>query len=149
VWRLGNTTFFGGLMGALAKDSQGYYLIKRKEIYKDMKGIPAPFDPEKFRKEGHTLVDTLADYLQNALSGKEMAVLPWNDPEKLAGFFSFDSCWGAGEPFNDFIRRILENSIHIHHPNYIGHLLSFAPLFLITALPYMKWVRLIWQWRGT
>ena len=92
-----------------------------------MKGIPSPFDPEKFRKEGHTLVNTLADYLKDALSGKKMAVLPWNDPEKLAELFSFDSGGGAREPFDDFIRRILDNSIHIHHPHYIGHQVT-APL---------------------
>jgi hypothetical protein len=34
--------------------------------------IPTPFDPEEFRKEGHTLVDTLADYLKDALSGTSL-----------------------------------------------------------------------------
>jgi len=83
--------------------------------------IPSPFDSENFRKEGHTIVDTLADYLKNALSGKEMPVLPWNEPDKLARLFSFDSGGGDKEPFDLFIRRIIENSIHIHHPHYIGH----------------------------
>lgn len=83
--------------------------------------IPTPFDPEFFRKNGHTLVDTLADYLKEALSGKEMPVLPWNEPDKLTEMFSFDSGGGEKEPFDKFIRRIIDNSIHIHHPNYIGH----------------------------
>lgn len=83
--------------------------------------IPTPFDPEFFRKNGHTLVDILADYLNDALSGKEMAVLPWNEPDKLAQLFSFDSGGGDKEPFDLFIRRIIDNSIHIHHPHYIGH----------------------------
>ena len=34
--------------------------------------IPVPFNPDDFRKEGHILVDTLSDYLEDALSGKEM-----------------------------------------------------------------------------
>lgn len=83
--------------------------------------ITTPFDPEFFRKNGHTLVDTLADYLKDALSGKEMPVLPWNDPDKLARLFSFDSGGGEKEPFDSFIRRIINHSIHIHHPHYIGH----------------------------
>ncbi len=83
--------------------------------------IPTPFDPEKFRKEGHTLVDTLADYLNDALTGKEMPVLPWNEPDKLAELFSFNSGGGAMEPFDLYIRRIINHSIHIHHPHYIGH----------------------------
>ena len=83
--------------------------------------IPSPFDPEVFRKEGHTLVDTLSDYLGEALSGTEMPVLPWNDPDKLTETFSFDSAGGENEPINTFIRRIIDYSIHIHHPHYIGH----------------------------
>ena len=90
-------------------------MIKSKSI------IPSPFDPEKFRKDGHILVDQLADYLDDALSGKVMPVLPWKDPDKLAEDFSFDSAGGEDEPLDAFIKRILDKSIHIHHPHYIGH----------------------------
>lgn len=83
--------------------------------------IPTPFKPEGFRKEGHKLVDTLSDYLDDALSGKEMAVLPWNDPDQLTEYFSLDSAGGENESLQDFIKRIIDNSIHIHHPHYIGH----------------------------
>jgi len=83
--------------------------------------IPAPFNPEEFRNEGHKVVDILSDYLQKALSGDKMAILPWNDPEKLAEIFSFRSGGGAEEPLESFIKRIIDYSIHIHHPNYIGH----------------------------
>jgi L-2,4-diaminobutyrate decarboxylase len=83
--------------------------------------IPSPFNPEKFRKDGHALVDQLSDYLNDALTGKEMAVLPWNDPDKLAEDFSFDSAGGEDERIDAFIKRIIDNSIHIHHPHYIGH----------------------------
>lgn len=83
--------------------------------------IPAPFDTDNFRKEGHTLVDTLSDYLNDALSGKEMAVLPWNDPDQLTEYFSLDSAGGENESLEAFIKRIIDNSIHIHHPHYIGH----------------------------
>jgi L-2,4-diaminobutyrate decarboxylase len=83
--------------------------------------IPSPFDPEEFRKEGHLLVDTLSDYLKAALSGNEMAVLPWNDPDQLAEAFSFESAGGEKEPPGLFFKRIIDQSIHIHHPHYIGH----------------------------
>jgi L-2,4-diaminobutyrate decarboxylase len=94
--------------------------------------IPSPFDPEDFRKEGHILVDHLSDYLGDALSGKEMPVLPWNDPDLLAEKFSFGSADGEAEPLDDFIKRIIDNSIHIHHPRYIGHQVT-CPL-PVTAL---------------
>ena len=88
---------------------------------KNKTNIPSPFDPEAFRKEGHTLVDTLSDYLGEALSGKEMPVLPWNDPDQLAEYFAFDQGNSEKEPIIDFIKRIIDKSIHIHHPHYIGH----------------------------
>ena len=83
--------------------------------------IPSPFNPEEFRKEGHKLVDTLADYLGDALSGKEIPVLPSNDPERLAQMFSFESGGGENEPLNDFLKRVISGSNHLHHPHYIGH----------------------------
>jgi len=83
--------------------------------------IPTSFDPEEFRKEGHKLVDTLSDYLKKTLSGTEMPVLPWNDPDKLSEMFSFESGGGENESFDSFMKRIIDKSIHIHHPNYIGH----------------------------
>jgi L-2,4-diaminobutyrate decarboxylase len=83
--------------------------------------IPAPFDPEEFRKEGHSLVDILSDYLKDALSGKPMPVFPWTEPDKLTEIFSFESEGGEKEPPESFFRRIIERSIHIHHPDYIGH----------------------------
>ena len=33
--------------------------------------IPVPFDPEKFRNEGHKLVDSLANYLYDTLNAEE------------------------------------------------------------------------------
>jgi L-2,4-diaminobutyrate decarboxylase len=95
--------------------------IKKLIMTKTKSKISYPFDPEDFRKEGHLLVDTLSEYLNEALSGKEMPVLPWNDPDRLAEYFSFDSAGGEEESIDAFIKRIIDNSIHIHHSHYIGH----------------------------
>lgn len=83
--------------------------------------VSHPFDTNEFRKEGHLLVDTLSDYLKDALDGKEMPVLPWKNPEELTEMFSFDSAGGDKEPLDSYFKRIIQNSIHIHHPHYIGH----------------------------
>jgi L-2,4-diaminobutyrate decarboxylase len=102
-------------------------MIKSKSV------IPSPFNPDEFRKEGHLLVDTLSDYLEKALSGEDMPVLPWNDPDSLAEYFSFDSAGGEEESLNDFTKRIIENSIHIHNPHYIGHqVTSPLPVTVLT-----------------
>ena len=37
------------------------------------------YDPSSFRKEGHELVDMIANYLQDCLDHKNMPVLPWVD----------------------------------------------------------------------
>jgi L-2,4-diaminobutyrate decarboxylase len=95
--------------------------MKKLHLNENKSIIPSPFNPDVFRKEGHALVDTLSDYLEEALSGKEMPVLPWMEPGKLAESFSFDSSGGNKESMDHFIKRIIENSIHIHHPHYIGH----------------------------
>lgn len=97
--------------------------------------IPAPFDPEVFRKEGHILVDTLSEYLKKTLSGEEMPVLPWKDADQLTDFFSFGSAGGANEPPDAFIKRIIDYSIHIHHPHYIGHQVT-SPLPLTTLVQF-------------
>lgn len=95
--------------------------------------IPFPFNPEEFRKEGHKVVDTLSDYLYDTLSGNDMPVLPWNDPEKLVEMFSFESEGGETEPLVSFLKRIIDQSIHIHHPHYIGHqVTSPLPLTVLT-----------------
>lgn len=80
-----------------------------------------PFDPEKFRKEGHMLVDTLTEYLKKAFSDNEMAVLPWKPPEDMVSLFAFESGGGDKEPYQDFVQRILNNANHLHNPRYIGH----------------------------
>jgi L-2,4-diaminobutyrate decarboxylase len=94
--------------------------------------IPSPFNPEDFRKDGHKLVDTLSDYLSEIMTGKNWPVLPWHDPEELTEMFSFESGGGENESFEDFTKRIIRYSHHLHHPHYIGHQVT-SPLPL-TAL---------------
>lgn len=94
--------------------------------------IPAPFDPELFRHEGHKLVDILSDYLGTTLKGEEKIVLPWNEPDKLVEIFSFESGSGENESFAGFTGRILKYTNHLHHPHYVGHQVT-SPL-PVTAL---------------
>lgn len=95
--------------------------------------IPSPFSPDEFRKEGHKLVDILSDYLESALSRSQFPVLPWNDPENLAEYFSFESEGGENESLDSLFKRIIDKSIHIHHPRYIGHQVTSPLPFTILA----------------
>lgn len=86
-----------------------------------MRSVPPPFDPETFRTEGHKLIDLLSDYLRDALSGSEMPVLPVKEPEELAKYFAFSASADDSEPLTEFMKRVIDNSNHLHHPRYIGH----------------------------
>ncbi|PKP30953.1 MAG: pyridoxal-dependent decarboxylase [Bacteroidetes bacterium HGW-Bacteroidetes-17] len=88
------------------------------------------YNPETFRKEGHQLVDLLADYLQDCMSQKEMPVLPWIDPEmQHADWKNFLD--KKSTPL-EFYQKFLDQSNHLHHPNYIGH--QVVPPLPIAAL---------------
>ena len=97
--------------------------------------LPPQFDPEDFRKKGHEATDILADYLKEALNGGNMPVLPWNEPDRLAEIFSFESGNGEEESFEKYLKRIIEYSIHIHNPNYIGHQVT-SPLPLTVLVQF-------------
>lgn len=98
-----------------------FHLEANPYMNKQMNNRPKPFDTDEFRKEGHNIVDLLADYLNDALAGAEMPVFPWKVPDRLAEDFSFESGGGPEEPISLFLKRIIKQSIHIHHPRYIGH----------------------------
>jgi L-2,4-diaminobutyrate decarboxylase len=97
--------------------------------------IPLPFDPEEFRSGGHRIVDMLADYLNDALSGRDMTVLPWCHPDELTEMFSFSSGGGETEPLDSWVKRIIESSNHLHHPHYIGHQVT-SPLPLTAIVQF-------------
>jgi L-2,4-diaminobutyrate decarboxylase len=92
-----------------------------------MESIQARFNPERFREQGHWLVDLLAGYLKHAVEGfSELPVLPWRDPEDMAGRWTHEFPAGPGgrENLLTLFDRTLEESIHLHHPRYIGHQVS-------------------------
>ncbi|MGE5340049.1 MAG: pyridoxal phosphate-dependent decarboxylase family protein [Candidatus Omnitrophota bacterium] len=83
------------------------------------------FDPESFRKNGHQLVDLLADYLLKARNGGDFPVLPWKAPEEMEARLTKDFHGsGAGDTeaaFTRFCSEVIENSFHFHHPGNMGH----------------------------
>ncbi len=92
--------------------------------------IKKAYNPESFRKEGHLLVDLLADYLQDCLTQKDMPVLPWINPDDhhqdWKEFLDKES-----NP-TEFYKKFITQSNHLHHPNYIGH--QVVPPLPIAAL---------------
>ncbi len=91
------------------------------------------YSPEIFRQQGHQLVDVLANYLAKALSASpELPVNHWQAPEQ-------QYCQAAENLLLPdtlaWMQHILHNSIHLHHPRFMGH--QVCPPAPITALASM------------
>lgn len=102
-----------------------------------MSGVPPAiadaYDPERFRREGHQLIDQLADALA-AMHRREGRVLPWRDPAEARDAWAAD---GLGDdrlrtiqsrttdPAHDSIvhdlSRVVAASTALHDPRYLGH----------------------------
>ncbi|MBK9257472.1 MAG: aminotransferase class V-fold PLP-dependent enzyme [Saprospiraceae bacterium] len=91
------------------------------------------YDPESFRKEGHILIDILADHLDRMqnLNETENTVLNFVKPaDELTFWNNFN-----GTSPEDIFNTILERSIHLHHPHFMGHQVSApAPLSALASL---------------
>ena len=90
------------------------------------------YDPEIFRKEGHQLIDMIADYLEDSFAEKNQ-VNNYREPddqiEIWRNFLTKDYSSLR------YFKEVIENSIHLHHPNYMGHQISPpAPVTALSAL---------------
>ncbi|GAA0872105.1 aspartate aminotransferase family protein [Gangjinia marincola] len=91
------------------------------------------YNAENFRKQGHALVDLLADHLDQTTTGQSKKTIDWNKPEDELEFWS--SYAKESHPTPDFFKTVLSRSIALHHPNYMGHQVS--PALPVSALSMM------------
>jgi L-2,4-diaminobutyrate decarboxylase len=86
----------------------------------DMSDVPAAikaaYDPERFRADGHRLIDALADQLA-AWHAREGAAIPWRDPQEARAAWAAE---GRGELVAD-LARIAASSTALAHPRTMGH----------------------------
>ncbi|PKL84283.1 MAG: pyridoxal-dependent decarboxylase [Ignavibacteriae bacterium HGW-Ignavibacteriae-3] len=82
--------------------------------------IKEAFSPDLFREEGHKLIDQIADYLNNCYDRKIEQAIPWKDPNELLAMWK-NIMTGDKMSFTEIIKGTLDNSVHLHHPRYIGH----------------------------
>ncbi len=80
------------------------------------------YDPERFRREGHALVDALADHLAQCQSPEAVAqpVMTWMDPDTSAEAWLDRLEDGDSEPQHVW-QKVREQAIHVHHPHNMGH----------------------------
>ncbi len=77
------------------------------------------FSHDDFRKKGHQLIDQVADYLEAVNAPNEMPVLPWRDPQVAYDDWN-KNLLKENKPA-DFYKKVIQTSIHLHHPKYMGH----------------------------
>lgn len=93
------------------------------------------YDAENFRKQGHEIVDLLSDFLHKKIHDPSELCLPYHEPNELYNFWQNDLEDGLNQDFGLTVSKILERSISLHHPNYMGHQVGVvAP---VTALASM------------
>jgi L-2,4-diaminobutyrate decarboxylase len=99
-----------------------------------MTDLQQAFSPDIFRQNAHTLVDLLADYLESAQNQTLESVIPYQEPDESLAFWQADYEQGAGN-IDDFFKKTIEKSTHLHHPRYMGH--QVTPPLPITAIASM------------
>ncbi len=89
------------------------------------------YSSEKFRKSGHELIELLSDYLKGIEEGKTDKTIRWTQPEEEYGFWKrFKS-----QDSHVFFSTILERSIQIHRPGYMGHQVAVpAPISALASM---------------
>lgn len=98
--------------------------------------LAAVFDAKAFRQLGHELIDLLADHLQETQDPANQQLINYRTPEEELQFWQndFATADNAGAPI-DFFRKVLDHSIHLHHPHYIGHQVSVpAPINALAGM---------------
>ncbi|MEM7386307.1 MAG: hypothetical protein AAF514_15305 [Verrucomicrobiota bacterium] len=79
------------------------------------------FSAEDFRKQGHAVVDQLADYLAAATQTENhLPVIPWESPEEATAYWD-DVLKTPGTLGEDLLPLVLEKAFHVHHPHNLGH----------------------------
>lgn len=94
--------------------------------------LKSAYNPDDFRKQAHGLVDQLADYLEKVQSQpNEVLAIPFEEPESTYEYWKENYESGKAD-VSDFYEKVIEKSVHIHHPRYMGHQVS-PPLPIVTA----------------
>jgi L-2,4-diaminobutyrate decarboxylase len=85
-----------------------------------------PYSAERFRREGHAVIEQLADYLEST-GRREGKVVEFIPPAELLEHWPAVFPDDPGSPLMELLPRVLRESHHLHHPHYVGHQVS-SPL---------------------
>jgi L-2,4-diaminobutyrate decarboxylase len=86
------------------------------------KSIDEVFRADTFRKEGHALINLLADYLEQLDERPEnIPVMPYFSTETAYSNWEIDLKNRQANSLISLFSKVLKEGIHLHHPGYMGH----------------------------
>ena len=88
------------------------------------------FDPNSFKKEGHLLIELLAKHLEHSIFEEDKKTTHYLEPEIAYQFWK--STLSKTLSSEELFKKIIDTSIHVHNPNYMGH--QVAPTAPLSAL---------------
>lgn len=80
--------------------------------------IADAYDPDRFRRDGHELIDAIADALAR-WQRREGVVVPWRAPDDALAMWSRKGFGGTDLVVQ--LRRIMASSTALYHPRCMGH----------------------------
>lgn len=84
--------------------------------------IQEAYHSENFRKEGHALIDLLAEYLKKLEQKQvDIKVLPHFSPDNAFYHWENELENPGTKSLTDLFSKVLNEGIHLHHPGYMGH----------------------------
>jgi L-2,4-diaminobutyrate decarboxylase len=94
--------------------------------------LKSAYNPDSFRQQAHELVDQLANYLEKVqMQPNDALAIPFEEPESTYAYWKEDYEQKDGG-ISDFYEKVIDKSVHIHHPRYMGHQVS-PPLPIVAA----------------
>ena len=90
------------------------------------------YNPDNFKKAGYELIDLITDYLVDVEKGN-IPVNNFEEPETQLAFWKNYEL-GNESPATLF-KEIIDRSIHVHNPKYMGHQISpTAPISVLASM---------------
>lgn len=88
---------------------------------------------EDFRRQGHALINMMADYLAEATSDQEaVQAIPWQNPDKQLDYWQQDFNQSEMADPLELFKEVMARSVQVHRKRYLGH--QTTPTLPVTIL---------------
>lgn len=99
------------------------------------------YDAGDFRRAGHTVIELLASQLEQSHDADGFHTINYQSPESQLNYWTNDFNQAFIESPDALFENIIQNSVNLHSPGYLGHQVSVPlPLTVLTSavMSYMN-----------